>query len=117
MTSSLDQEVLEYLTRYLVGDLTIADFHRWFMHRMWELPQADPDSHRLSRQVALRLAEYTSDYCTEAELRDASWSCFPSQSRCPPQEAALTIGVDRGGSLGRACEQRVIQFPNEGLIG
>lgn len=71
MTSSLDQEVLEYLTRYLVGDLTIADFHRWFMHRMWELPQADPDSHRLSRQVALRLAEYTSDYCTEAELRDA----------------------------------------------
>jgi hypothetical protein len=31
MTSSLDQEVLEYLTRYLVGDLTIADFHRWFM--------------------------------------------------------------------------------------
>jgi hypothetical protein len=77
MTSSLDQEVLEYLTRYLVGDLTVADLHRWFMPRMWELPQADPGSHRLARRVALRLAEFTSDHCTESELRDAFLELLP----------------------------------------
>jgi hypothetical protein len=77
MTSSLDQEVLEHLTRYLVGDLTVVDFHRWFMPRMWELPQADPGSHRFSRGVALRLAEFTSDHSTESELRDALLELLP----------------------------------------
>jgi hypothetical protein len=77
MTSSLDQEVLECLTRYLVGDLTVADFHRWFMPRMWELPQADPGSHTLSRRVAVRLAEFTSDHCSEPELRDALLELLP----------------------------------------
>jgi hypothetical protein len=77
MTSSLDQEVLEYLTRYLVGDLTVADFHRWFMPRVWELPQADPGSHRFSRRVAVRLAEFTSDHCSEPELRDALLELLP----------------------------------------
>jgi hypothetical protein len=71
MTSSLDREVLEYLTRYLVGEMPTADFHRWFMPRMRELAQAPPGSHSLSRRVALRLAEFTSDGGgTESELRE-----------------------------------------------
>jgi hypothetical protein len=79
MTSSLDHEVLEYLTRYLVGDMTVADFHRWFMPRMRELAQADPGSYPLSRRVALRLAEFTSDDDgTEAELRGVLLELLPS---------------------------------------
>ena len=89
MTSSLDQEVLEYLTRYLVGDLTVADFHRWFMPRMWDLPQADPGSHRFSRQVALRLAEFTSDHCTESELRDALLELLPEPITLSPSRSSV----------------------------
>jgi len=90
MTSSLDQEVLENLRRYLAGDLSVAEFHRWFMPRMWELPQADPGSHRLSRQVALHLAEFTSDHGTESELRDALSELLPDAD--VTQEPAETPG-------------------------
>jgi hypothetical protein len=78
MTSSLDREVLEYLTRYLVGEMSIADFHRWFMPRMRELAQGQLGSQPLSRRVALRLAEFTSD-CggDEAELREALLELLP----------------------------------------
>jgi hypothetical protein len=78
MTSSLDREVLEYLTRYLVGEMPIADFHRWFMPRMRELAQVEPGSQPFSRRVALRLAEFTSaDGGTESELREVLLELFP----------------------------------------
>jgi hypothetical protein len=94
MTSSLDQKVLEHLTRYLAGQLTVADFHRWFMPRMWDLPQADPASHRFSRHVALRLAEFTSDHCTESELREALSELLPESDLKPePEEIPGAIVV------------------------
>jgi hypothetical protein len=90
MTSSLDREVLEYLTRYLVGEVSTADFHRWFMPRMRELAQAQPGSHPLSRRVALRLAEFTSDGGgTESELREVLLELFPS----PPTVSTLRSRV------------------------
>jgi hypothetical protein len=97
MTSSLDQEVLEHLRRYLAGELTIADFHRWFMPRMWELPQAPPGSHRLARQVALRLAEFTSDHCTESELRDALSELLPKTDLTPSEVTGpITLATNVG---------------------
>src|SRR6266498_1363696 len=90
MTSSLDQEVLEYLTRYLVGEMSVADFHRWFMPRMRGLAQARPGSHPLSRRVALRLAEFTSDGGgAESELREVLSELLP----WPPTVSTLRSRV------------------------
>ncbi len=80
MASFLDRQVLEHLTRYLVGEMSVADLHRWFMPRMRELAQAEPGTHPFSRRVALRLAEFTSEGGgVESELKEVLLELLPSQ--------------------------------------
>ena len=53
--------------QYLLGVVSLPDFHRWFVE--WRRANPEGEKHPLARGIDLRLAEYTTGHLTEAQLR------------------------------------------------
>jgi hypothetical protein len=67
---ALDVEIRKQLTRYLAGELPIADFHAALTPLVWDIERrTDPATASLGREVELLLAEAEHGDWTEEELR------------------------------------------------
>lgn len=62
------REVRAHLQQYLLGAISLPDFHLWFVR--WRRANLDDERHPLARMVDLRLAEYTTGHWTEPQLRE-----------------------------------------------
>lgn len=71
-SSSFDREVREQVRRYLRGELTVGQLHKWLEPRLWD-PYAigDRAAAKLVGALALRLGEYATAYWSEDQLRTA----------------------------------------------
>ncbi len=67
---SLDFEIRQELSRYLAGEIALADFEAWFVPRAWNSEKlGDPALVELIHRIELGLAEYSRGDRTEEELR------------------------------------------------
>jgi hypothetical protein len=72
MITSLRQEIVDQLTRYLSGERSFDAFQDWLITALWRVDESgDVDAAPLANRIEHRVAEYTSGYCTEPELKQA----------------------------------------------
>jgi hypothetical protein len=65
-----DLKLRDWLTRYLAGEISLSEFDEWFAPTAWSTERvASPDAQTLAHAIGLRLAEYSSGYWSEDELR------------------------------------------------
>src|SRR5207244_10142215 len=59
------------LAKYLANELSLRAFTKWFVPASWDMaPEAPPQLKTLVYEIDPLLAEYTSGYRTEDELRE-----------------------------------------------
>lgn len=62
--------IRDWLARYLAGQISLGEFHDWFIPATWDLgATGDASARTLAHQVQLRLAEFSSGHWTEEELQ------------------------------------------------
>jgi len=70
--SAPDLDIRGHLTGLLAGDESLDAFRRWFAASIWCIEQlADDETAELAFAVENRLAEYSSGYITETQLKHA----------------------------------------------
>ncbi len=69
MQSSLDLNLRDQLARYLTGDVSLDEFKDWLAAETWDLEQHGNPASTLAIRVKHRLAEQSSGYCTEEDLK------------------------------------------------
>ncbi len=69
MQSSLDHDIQEQLIRYLAGDASLDGFKDWLVDVTWDVEQYGSPASKLAIRIKHRLAEQSSGYCTEEELK------------------------------------------------
>lgn len=67
--SRFDFEVRYEIARYLGGELSIADFRRWFLPVAWQVGEPNAPESPVAKRVELRLAEYLNGHWSEDDLR------------------------------------------------
>jgi hypothetical protein len=71
MHEPLDQQIKTQARRYLRGEISLRDFHRWFMPASWNVRRhGSPDAERLVGEIGLSLAEFSAGHATEEEIRE-----------------------------------------------
>ncbi len=66
----LELEVRAQLGRYMRGETTLDDFHRWFAPATWNVHKtAHANAAELAYRIDAALAEYSSGQVTERQLR------------------------------------------------
>lgn len=69
--NSLDIEIREWLTRYLVKELTFEQFEDWFVPSIWEVEKSgDQMAINLANEIESTIAEFTNGHLTENELKN-----------------------------------------------
>lgn len=64
--------VLNWLTRYVVGEVTLGAFNRWFVPFSWGSDNwQDPNATELAARIEFVLAEFSNSHRTEDEVRTA----------------------------------------------
>jgi hypothetical protein len=77
----MDTAIREWLSRYLRSEVSLRDFQRWFVPTTWDIDRTDALAAReLAALVDLRLAEYTSGFWSEDELRQLLRRAVENQS-------------------------------------
>ncbi len=72
MNTSLRQEIFDQLALYVGGERSFDAFQDWLIDALWRVDETgDVDAASLANRVENRIAEYTSGYCSEAELKQA----------------------------------------------
>ncbi|HET8524020.1 MAG TPA: hypothetical protein VFL82_12340 [Thermomicrobiales bacterium] len=67
----LDLAIREQLNEYLIGNLTLDDFKDWLVGVSWDFPDGQqPTAARLAIRIKHRLAEQSSGYCSEEEMKE-----------------------------------------------
>jgi hypothetical protein len=72
MPHTLDRDIRQQLARYLAGDISLAEFTRWFGPVAWQAEESadsDPWLANYAGQIDLRIVEYADNYWNEEELR------------------------------------------------
>lgn len=67
--SSFDVALREQLARYVAGEITLAEFRRWFLPQIWDLAEDDQSVSPITRRVELRLAEFMNGHWSEDDLK------------------------------------------------
>jgi len=63
--------IKRHLLRYLLGEISLRHFRRWFVPATWHVEEWAPvPLQDLVYGIKLRLAEYTSGHWSEAQLRE-----------------------------------------------
>src|SRR5262249_9658833 len=77
----MEEQIRQWLSRYLKQEISISDFQRWFVSTTWS---ADDPEERSLREIIdavdLRLAEYSSHFWSESDLRDQLRLILENQS-------------------------------------
>ena len=81
MNLSLDYDIRNKLANYLLGEISLEYFMDWFVPVLWDVEHSNnQDAIEMAYEIELRLAEYSSDYWNEDELKkllrpliDARW--------------------------------------------
>ncbi len=69
MLHSLDFDIREQLSEYLVGKISLQEFEDWFFPETWDIDQKnDLALESLVYGIKLRLAEFSNKDWTESEL-------------------------------------------------
>jgi hypothetical protein len=89
MPNSADVQVRAQISRFLLGELSLADLQRWFARVAWRLGQGESGANPLAHGVELRLAEFTSGHWTVPELRERFAELLTVHS--PPTIAAFDV--------------------------
>lgn len=70
MMSTLTNEILDHLAKYLAGDTSLYEFSGWLSPIVWDIEERhDPEAEDLAYAVFHRMAEQSSGYITEDRLR------------------------------------------------
>ena len=100
MASPLSQEIHRQLARYLAGELTRAQFRRWFEPVLWQVDAAsDPAADALAFEIESYDAEYSGGFIDEAELKqqlqDVAATPAPIRIQLdePPRRRLPTVGI------------------------
>jgi hypothetical protein len=73
MEASIRDEIYNWLSRYLAGQISLREFHDWFIPATWELDdQSEPA--KLVHRIQLLLAEFANGDRLEDDLREALWA-------------------------------------------
>jgi len=67
--TDLEREIRHLVSRFVAGQSTFPDFDAAFARTTWDVPASDPGAQRLTYDVELPIAEFTSAHRTEQELR------------------------------------------------
>jgi hypothetical protein len=71
MATPLADTLRDRLRRYVVGELSLVEFDRWFVPATADVDRMDdPETTDLAYEVLLRLAEFSNGDWTETELKD-----------------------------------------------
>lgn len=107
MNPSLLNEIKEHLGLYLIGQLSLSEFHDWLIPAVWDIDTEGEDVKRLAHRIQLLVAEFSNGDRDEKELRDALWEVRSSESR------SVTVTVASGSlpcSLSFGYSATVNQF-------
>jgi hypothetical protein len=80
MNSSLQNEIGERLGLYLVGQISLSEFHDWLLPATWDIDAEEEQAKRLAHRIQLSMAEFSSGDRTEDELREDLWGLRSSSS-------------------------------------
>jgi hypothetical protein len=70
MERSLESAIEERLTAYLAGAMTLEEFKMWLVSETWRPDRYQvPADLRLANEIKLALAEHSSGFRTDEELR------------------------------------------------
>lgn len=68
--SFLARDMRVRLARYLAGTTTLEAFYDWLVAETWDIEQRhDPEAEALTYEIKGRLAEHSSGYLSEDEVR------------------------------------------------
>ena len=71
MATSLNARIRDHLADYVAGRTSLLEFDEWFIPETWDVDKSDDRPLiDLTYEIILRLAEYSSGDCSEAELKD-----------------------------------------------
>lgn len=95
MNTTLDPMIRQELYRYLVGEITLAEFEDWFVPTVWQhYGHADQPASELVGTIELALAEYTSSHATQEDLRhDLQRALNTIMVGKPPVQSASSAAI------------------------
>lgn len=70
MTTSLENEIIGKLCKYIDGVITVKQFSDWFVPITWNAPKSDYRANQLIYSIKMCFAEYSKDTWTAAQLRE-----------------------------------------------
>ena len=70
MNQPLVLELASELQRYLASHISLSEFRDWFDSATWDIDEESILLRQITREIELRLAEYSNGHWTEGELRD-----------------------------------------------
>lgn len=73
MESSLRDEINNRLSTYLAGQVSLSDFHNWFIPATWNIDSESDRVKRIAHRLQLLLAEFSNGDWSEEELRSNFW--------------------------------------------
>ena len=71
MERSLEFAIHERLTAYLAAETSIDDFKSWIVAATWNSDQTQSPGIRFANEIKLLLAEHSSGFRSDEELRDS----------------------------------------------
>jgi hypothetical protein len=66
-----EHHIREALARYVSGEVSLVEFHEWFIPRAWEVLAEGGPAAGVASDLELLLAEFTNGQWTERDLREA----------------------------------------------
>lgn len=70
MQSPLESAIRHQLRKYLTSEQSLDEFKDWLVGETWDIERRnDPAAEALTYEIKLRMAEQSSDDCTEADLK------------------------------------------------
>lgn len=70
MTTSLENEIIGKLCKYIDGVITVKQFSDWFVPIAWDASKNDYRANQLIYSIKMCFAEYDKDTWTAAQLRE-----------------------------------------------
>lgn len=71
----MENEIRERLTRYLAGQVRLAELEAWLLAETWDLnEEVAPEAAVLAYSALLAIAERGRDHLSEREVRARLWS-------------------------------------------
>jgi hypothetical protein len=69
MLSDLELGIQQNVTRYLSGQISLADFEDWFVPALWDLDNEDKHTRELAGRLHILISEFSSGDRTLDDLR------------------------------------------------